>query len=168
MSQADQISLPLEPVSVSDAIDLAVADIEPYAKELGFNIDVTLSKGLPPILSHRTSLRRVIFNLIDNAIKFTRDQKQVVIKARRDEDRVRISVRDYGIGVRKSDIEQIFKLFGRAGEPTHAIPGSSGLGLYVAKNLSQALMSDLKVRPLGVGTSFYIRVPVAHQLSLFV
>jgi len=167
-TQADQRQLMLEPVQAEQVIYQALEDIAPYAQELGFNFNVRLSRHLPSILSHRLALRRVLFNLLDNAIKYTQDNsRDIDIRARRDRDKVRITVRDYGVGVRRSDLEQIWRLFGRAAEPATTVPGSSGLGLYIASSLSRNLSAELDLKTLSRGTSFFLRLPVASQLSLF-
>lgn len=167
-AQTGQADLPLEPVQAEQVIQHAIEDIGPYARQLGFSFKVRTSRRLPPVLTHRLALRRVLFNLLDNALKYTQDStKDIEIQARRDGDKVRLSVRDWGVGVRGEDMEQIFKLFGRAAEPAAAVPGSSGLGLYIVSNLSQSLSAELGVRSQGQGSTFYLRLPVASQLSLF-
>lgn len=166
-AQAKQQELVLEPLHAERVIGQTLEDIEPYAHELGFEINLKLSRKLPPILSHRLALKRVLFNLLDNAVKYSGDRKQIDIKARRDQGHVRITIRDYGIGIRQEDVKTIWKLFGRAVEPTTAIPGSSGLGLYIAASLSQSLSAKLDLKSYSMGTSFFLRLPVANQLSLF-
>lgn len=166
-AQAEQQQLALEPVQTEQVIYQALEDISPYAHELGFNFNVKLSRHLPPVLSHRSALRRILFNLLDNAIKYTQDRHDIDIQARRDRDHIRITVRDWGVGVRGSDLEQIWRLFGRAAAPSNAMPGSSGLGLYIASSLSRNLSAELNLKTLSKGTAFYLRLPVANQLSLF-
>ena len=168
-AQARQQELNLEPVQAEQVIHYALEDIKPYAGELGFDFNLKFSHKLPLILSHRLALRRVLFNLLDNAVKYTRDdsKKTIDVSARRDKDRVRITVRDYGVGIRQEDLKQIWKLFGRAAEPAAVVPGSSGLGLYIASSLSRSLSAELDLTTQAKGTSFYLRLPVAHQLSLF-
>ncbi|HEX9679361.1 MAG TPA: HAMP domain-containing sensor histidine kinase [Candidatus Saccharimonadales bacterium] len=166
-TRADQEPLPLEPIEVAEAISLAVEEIRPYANQLGFSFKINCSRQLPPVLSHRLALKRIIFNLLDNAIKYTQDEPVIQIRARRDDNRVRVTVRDYGIGVRPSDLKQIWRLFGQAAEPSHALPGSSGLGLYIVSNLSRHISAELSLKSLSRGTSFFVRLPVARQLALF-
>ena len=166
-SQAAQQPLALEPVQAERAIYDALEDIGPYAQELGFKFNVYVSRHLPPILSNHLALKRILFNLLDNAVRYTQDKKEIDVRARRDSGRVRVTVRDYGVGVRRQDLEQIWQLFGQAAEPSTVVPGSSGLGLYIASNLSQSMAAELDLKPLSKGTKFYLRLPVANQLSLF-
>lgn len=169
-AMAEQMPLVLEPVSAGDVIWQAHQDIKPYAEELGFHFIIKLKRGLPPVLSHRLSLRRILFNLMDNAIKYSREKRRVEISAGRlNSEQVSINVRDYGVGLNKADMTRIFKLYGRAAEPTNAASGSSGLGLFIASQLAEALSAQLSVRPnRSSGTTFSVRLPVARQLSLFV
>lgn len=163
----EQGMLPLEPVNAADIIQQAQYDIWPYAEELGFKFDTACSRNLPLVLTHRLSLRRVLFNLMDNAVKYSQGPNKVVIRARRTQrEYVRISVRDYGIGLTPSDLKKIFALYGRAEQATTAVSGS-GLGLYIASQLSEAMNAKLSVQALTQGASFSIRLPIAHQLNLF-
>lgn len=167
-AQAEQAPLLLEPVSAGDVIWQAHQDIKSYADELGFNFDIRLARGLPTVLAHRLSLRRILFNLMDNALKYSREQRLVRIHAQRvDNGTVAISIRDYGIGVNQQDLKQIFSLYGRAAEPTNALPGSSGLGLFIASSLADATDARLSVRSHVKGTTFRVQLPIARQLSLF-
>lgn len=164
----NQQQLPLEPVHVGDVVWNAVEDIAPYADQLGYKLDVNFPRSLPPVLTNRLALHRIVFNLLDNAIKYTRENYEVTVTARRERGSVRLNVRDYGVGVRKRDIEQIFTLFGTAAQPSQALNGSSGLGLYIAHELSNAIHADIGASPKAVGSNFFVRLPVARQMSLFV
>lgn len=166
-AQSQQAQLPLEPVHVGDVVWGALDTIAPYANQLGFTLNVSLPRTLPPVLTNRQALQRIIYNLLDNAIKYTLDKYEVKITARRDQGSVRLNVRDYGIGVRRRDIEQIFSLFGTSSQPTQAVSGSSGLGLYIAHELSSAIHADIGANPKPIGSNFFVRLPVARQLSLF-
>jgi len=168
-AQTSQTQLPLEPAHVSDVLWQAQADIEPYARELGFTFDIRIPRRLPPVLTHRLGLRRILFNLMDNAVKYGHNRPQAVIRAERESSGnfVRLSVRDYGVGLRPSDFKQIQALYAKAEQPTAAAPGSSGLGLLLSSQLADSLSAKLTFQPLAVGTSFSLRLPIARQLSLF-
>lgn len=165
-AHSEQTQLPLEPVHVGDVVWEALENIKPFAAQHGYLLKTHFPRSLPPVLTNRKALERIIYNLVDNAIKYTRDKYEVSLSARRDHGSVRLSVRDYGVGIRQRDIEQIFSLFGTTAQPTQAIAGSSGLGLYIAHELSAAIHADIGAVPKRVGSSFYLRLPVARQLSL--
>lgn len=164
-----QAPLPLEPVHVSDIINQAHLDISDYANELGFEFHIRYSKRLPPVLTNRLGLRRILFNLMDNAVKYSQAKPQARIQAKRDgNDYIRLTVRDYGVGLRPSDLKAIQKLHTQAEQPSSALPGSSGLGLILSNQIAQSLSAKLTFQPLTNGTSFNLRLPVARQLNLFV
>lgn len=167
-AHSQQTQLPLEPVHIGDVVWTAVNDISPYANQLGFEFQVDFPRTLPPVLTNRLALRRIVFNLIDNAIKYTQDKYEVRISAHRDRGSVRLNVRDYGVGLHRRDLDQIFNLFGTSAQPTQALAGSSGLGLFIARELSTAIHADIGAKPLLKGSNFFVRLPVARQLSLFV
>jgi len=162
-----QSSLPLEPISVGNVIESVTHELEPYAKASGQRLEVRRTHKLPLVLSNRQALYRVLFNLLDNAIKYSEKGQKVVVRARNDRDKIRVSVRDFGIGVRKRDLERLLSNFGSITEPNPAHAGSSGLGLYIAQQLSRATGATLAVKTLGRGSSFYVRLPVAKQLEMF-
>ncbi len=166
-ARARNLSLELEPVNVADAIYQSRMDVIDYAKSIGIEIEVACSRNLPLAYAHRLGLRRVLFNLMDNAIRYSPSRQPVRVSARRENNQVRVSVRDRGVGINKNDYKKIFTMFGTGATPSPATPNSSGLGLYIASELSRSMGSKLKVVSSKRGSNFILRLPLAKQLSLF-
>jgi signal transduction histidine kinase len=107
------------------------------------------------ITSDRTLLRRVLDNLLGNAVKFT-ERGQVRVDCRAEGSRVRISVRDTGIGIPPQDLPKLF-------EPFRQIRRSegSGLGLHLCKRLLTVLQGDIGVESRkGEGSTFSFSIPL--------
>ncbi len=88
------------------------------------------------IFADRNELRRVIINLLGNAVKYTQDGGNIFIKAEVDGKDLRASVKDNGIGIFKSDIPKLFKRFSQGTQAKRSI--STGLGLYLSKQIIDA------------------------------
>lgn len=137
------------------------------AESKGLDFQVQCSNDLvPAVISDPTRLRQILINVIGNAIKFTeRGRVNVEVSSSIDPDNsrmcwLRIRVEDTGIGIRPEDVGRLFQTFSQADSSTRKKFGGTGLGLYLAKNLAQALGGDLileKSEP-GVGSVFVITV----------
>ena len=88
------------------------------------------------VLADRNELRRVIINLLGNAIKYTQEDGEIEIKAEIDGTDVRVSVKDNGEGIYKQDIPKLFKRFSQGTQEKRSI--STGLGLYLSKQIIDA------------------------------
>jgi signal transduction histidine kinase len=116
-----------------------------------------------------TSLRTIISNLIDNAIKYSDGVPVIRIEARRDRELglVHISVRDRGIGIDKGDLKQIFKRFYRVPEEAVRSRHGTGLGLFVVEGLVKALGGKIEAISAGVGhgTTIHVQLPDRSTMS---
>ena len=102
--------------------------------------------------------RNIFINLISNAIKFSPDAKKVCIELASKKNYIIISIIDYGIGIHKSELKNIFQPFAR-GHNVDLIPGT-GLGLSIAKEAIEAIEGEIIVNStIGSGTSFIVKIP---------
>ncbi len=132
----------LSPVNIRVVIEEVLAELQLHAEHR--HIALQLIKGRSPVvLTNRVALYRILANLIDNAIKYSKPNSMVQVRTVRRGNSVTIMVRDNGAGVRKDDLDKIFSLFGTAVEPTNALPGSSGLGLFISRQLANFFLEKL-------------------------
>ena len=102
--------------------------------------------------------RNIFINLISNAIKFSPNAKKVCIELASKKNYIIISIIDYGIGIHKSELKNIFQPFAR-GHNVDLIPGT-GLGLSIAKEAIEAIEGEIIVNStIGSGTSFIVKIP---------
>lgn len=128
------------------------------AGELGASIQI---ESLPPLVSDRLALEQVFSNLIDNALKYLRDDEpgRIVISGRIEADNVIYEVSDNGRGIASNDLERVFELFRRSGPQDVA---GEGIGLTHVRTLVRRLGGDIDVRSaLGEGSTFTITLPRA-------
>ena len=102
-----------------------VESFQQHTADQGFQINLAIPEPLPEIVFDREAMEQVIYNLLDNACKYSGDSRKIEVDLLPKGNRVIISVRDYGIGIRKEDQDKIFSRFYRAGEElTQTVKGS--------------------------------------------
>jgi two-component system sensor histidine kinase VicK len=127
--------------ALPEVLEEAADKLRPHAERQGFHLRVEVQPGLPAVRFDRDVMLQVIFNLVDNAIKYSQPASlaEVLLEAGREGDRVVLGVRDYGPGVDRRHLAHIFEPFYRAEEElTHSTKGS-GIGLALVKELGQAM-----------------------------
>jgi signal transduction histidine kinase len=134
--------------------------VDQFAPELQ-RAGCTLSLQMPPSLRGRwdaSRLGQVLTNLLSNACKYGA-RRPIDVSLAAAGDRARLTVRDHGIGLPETELEQIFELFGRA---TAARPFSGlGLGLYVSRKVVEAHGGSIRARPApGCGAQFEVELPL--------
>lgn len=150
----------IEPL-VTDIVDM----FSLMAKEKKLNLKLKLpKKPLPKLFIDVNKIREVISNLIDNAIKYTKEGG-VTVSVGVDKSFVVIKIADTGIGVDPKDAERLFEKFTRSSETMKLDVSGTGLGLYVGKNFIRAHDGFLSVESegRGKGSCFIIKLPVKGQ-----
>jgi two-component system CheB/CheR fusion protein len=105
----------------------------------------------------RQRLSQVIINLLNNAVKYSPQAKQVLIAVSIQEDKVIISIQDFGIGIAKSEQSRIFERFYQA----NADASGLGIGLYVSAEIIKQHQGRIWVESQkGRGSTFYVALPV--------
>ncbi|WBO83422.1 sensor histidine kinase [Hymenobacter yonginensis] len=119
-----------------------------------------LPAGSLRVLADRNRIRQVLINLIDNAIKYGRENGRVVVSLVESGKGVRISVRDDGAGIPKQHLNRIFERFYRIDKSRSRDSGGSGLGLAISKHIVEAHRSAIRVRSeIGQGTTLEFKLP---------
>jgi signal transduction histidine kinase len=105
-------------------------------------------------------LRRLLINLLDNALKFTGDGGRVGVQVDRDGDRVTITVRDTGVGIAAVDRPHVFERFFRADPSRTSSTDGAGLGLSLAHWIVERHSGSIAVESeVGAGTTFTVSLP---------
>ena len=147
--------------------------LAPYLRELLRRFDAVLETArihcalppdLPPVLADPDQLATILFNLLQNAQKFSAPATPIRVEAHREDDQVVIDITDEGIGIAPEHIPHIFTPFYRVGRMRKA--ESTGLGLYITKRLVEAHGGHLSVASeVGTGSTFSLRLPVATGMT---
>ena len=160
--QTGNFTLTRAPVAVAEAVARAVETSRDSASQRGISLDVSDEGPGSRVLADREALFMVFSNLVENAVKYSRDGGQVAVRIERQGMYVSVVVRDHGIGISPEDCARVFDEFYRARtEATAAIPGT-GLGLSLVRRLTELHEGTVSVASeLGAGSEFTVRLPVA-------
>ena len=128
----------------------------------GFDVQTNIQTDLPPVLIDRDAMSQAISNLLDNAIKYSREVKQLSISTATRGSDLSIEVADKGIGIPRAEQAKVFEKFYRVGNGlVHDVKGS-GLGLSLVKHIVEAHNGTISVESdVGKGTRFTILLPLA-------
>ncbi len=157
----DQVQLEKEPV---DLAQLAAEELERvrYAaeqREIRLRLQMPREGGRQPVVTGvRQILQEMVFNLIDNAIKYNRDGGTVIVEAGYQGGRIMLSVADTGIGIPEEDQERVFERFYRVDKSHSKAIGGTGLGLSIVKHgaLYHKAAVELESK-VGSGTKITIK-----------
>lgn len=116
-------------------------------------IDVTPTGA--KIVSDRDKLSRIVYNLINNALKYSQEGTPLKVSARFESNEVTISVTDSGLGISTEELQNIFRKLYRVEGSRNMNTGGHGLGLYIAQELAHQLNGEIRVKSeYGVGSTF--------------
>jgi signal transduction histidine kinase len=160
-----QLSLQLAELDFEQLLANAAEVAQPAAdaKTIALRVE---SRDLPPGVGDGGRLAQVVDNLISNAIKFTPENGEVIVRATADSVSVAVEVSDTGIGIASDEIGHLFTRFFRASTAiSSGIPGT-GLGLAISQAIAEAHGGTIDVRSeLGAGTTFRLRVPISQPAA---
>jgi signal transduction histidine kinase len=138
--------------------------MEPLAREKEISLKEKLAPALPPVEADRTKLRRILVNLLSNALKFTPKRGEVEVRAGLEGDRVRIVVADTGVGIAPEDVKRLFDKYEQARSRATRGEKGTGLGLYITRQLVELHGGEIEVRSeLGRGSTFSFTLPIAQK-----
>ncbi len=134
------------------------------AARAGVDLSLDIEAGLPQVMGNEDHLRRVFYNLVENAIKYTQDggKVEMLLRPGPKENTVRFLVKDSGGGIAPEHLPHVFERFYRADTaPTRAgVSRGSGLGLAIAKSIIESHGGEIGVSSeLGSGTTFWADLP---------
>jgi len=151
----------------TDVVSWLDATINHFREERPHNqiqIEAHLNRDIPSIMMDRHEMTQCMNNLLDNAIKFSRESKKVEVILEKSGAFVLIRVRDYGIGVQSDELDRIFeKFYQGTNVRRHSVKGT-GLGLTLVKHAVEAHRGHIEVESqAGQGTTFSVSLPLSKQ-----
>lgn len=158
--------LEMEAVDLGQILRECVAQREGIAAPKRVSLTLELLTAPFSIDADATSIRTLIGNLADNAIKYTPEGGSVTLELDRSDERHEaiVRVRDSGIGIAREHIKRIFQRFYRVDSARSRASGGSGLGLAIVKHLTQQLDGTIEVESTPhVGSTFTVRLPIREK-----
>jgi len=153
----------VEEVNINEILNDVKNEMIELAKEKSLYLNVEVEKGIPNILTDKEKLKRILLNLVSNSIKYT-EKGGVTIKAEKEDNEIKFSVSDTGIGIPKEYFNKIFTRFFQVSSPYTRKAKGSGLGLSICKELVELLGGKIWFdSEVGKGTTFYFTLPLKYK-----
>jgi two-component system phosphate regulon sensor histidine kinase PhoR len=161
LSTVERGRLRLEPVEVDvgQLIDSLIRDTRPRLRERRLEVGYS-AQGKARAFADPRALEQVLINLLDNAMKYTEPGGRIELLVEEAGPKLRVRVRDSGIGIPEEDLGRIFERFYRVDKARSRALGGTGLGLAIVKHLVQSLGGEISVASrLGEGSTFTFTLP---------
>lgn len=156
--QAGRLYLNVGPVDICYLVQRIIEKLKSQGAEQRFTLDCP--DNLPKIEADSMKVERILYNLIENAVKYSPGESEIKVLCRKEADFVVTRVIDYGQGIAPEDKKNLFELFERLQKDTHTVRGL-GLGLVVCKRLVEAQDGWIKVKSeLKKGSTFTFALPI--------
>jgi signal transduction histidine kinase len=159
--EAGDIGWSLERVPLRELVAETVEAMRVQAEAKGVAVSAEVPDALAPARANPEKLQRVLFNLIQNAIRHTPADGSVVVRAEPVDDRIEVEVCDTGAGIAAEERSQVFTAFYRGGEDAARSSAGAGLGLAVSRAIVEAHGGEIWLEDASVGTRVRFSVPVA-------
>jgi two-component system sensor histidine kinase MtrB len=156
---AGSVQLELEPTSLAHLAEDVIASMHQLAEQHGTDVRLVAPGGYSPVEMDPRRVRRIVRNLLGNAIEHG-EGRPIVVTVDSDQQAVALGVRDYGMGMRPEDAERVFDRFWRADPSRKRTIGGTGLGLSIALGDAKLHGGELTVwSEPGHGTHFVLTIP---------
>lgn len=168
--ESGQREFTLRPTDVREVVAQGYEAYVPELERQGFRHRLTCEANLPSVQADPDAIRRVLYNLMSNAVKYSEDEKQLDIEltgdTRRGKRGVLLSVHDRGIGIRPEDRAHVFEGFFRATDSRVREKAGTGLGLSLVKRIVEAHGGAIDIESrLVKGTSVRVFLPAVEPVA---
>lgn len=160
LNRYDESSIKLKKdiVNISDVICFVIFQFSNLAKSK--NININYEKKNINIFCDKDKITQALVNILSNAIRYSNDGSTIFIEESLEGDRVKISIKDQGIGISEDDLKYVFERFYRADKSRTRTTGGTGIGLTIVKSIVASHGGEIKVESkLGEGSNFTIILP---------
>ena len=158
------VGLQVENIPVLDILERVTGSLQMHAKQKKISLGVEIPKDMPhAIEADQSLLHQAIYNLVENALKYTPDGGEVMIQLQTSPSALTFAIQDSGIGIPKSDLPRLFEKFYRGTNREALAQRGTGLGLAIVKSIAERHGGKVWVESeLGKGSTFHLQVPLAQ------
>jgi signal transduction histidine kinase len=153
----------------TDIAELVRNTLDSYRFQIeqqGFVFEENIDPSLPAVRVDREAIARALVNLVNNALKYSENEKFLGVKLYRSNGTVKLEVVDRGIGITRREQERIFEKFYRTGDPLVHNTRGSGLGLSLVRHITEAHGGAVEVESSpGKGSKFTVSLPLKSAAS---
>jgi len=165
--QNQQIKLAFEPVNPASIVHTVTNELKPMAADYHRTLNLNITQELQPVAGNRLAMRHGLYNLLDVVIRSS--QSEVIdILVHHQQAAVMVTIRDDSDRLPAKTLKSLIKRLGNTAQPIKQIPGSAGLGLYVASVLAGFMDGQLSLQTTHGKRIVSLSLPVSDQTSLFV
>jgi PAS domain S-box-containing protein len=161
------VGLQLEKKPIQDVVHHVVSALQVQADQKRVQLDLEITHtSSKNVEADQALIEQAIYNLVENAIKYTDSGGEVKIIIRSEDENVIYAVQDNGIGISPADQQNLFEKFYRISSKGNQEERGSGLGLAIVKSIAERHGGDVHVESqLGVGSTFYLVIPMKQAKS---
>jgi signal transduction histidine kinase len=165
--RSKQPQLSNEPIALPNLLASVLDELQPIIVKRNVLIKRSFKKVVPAVLGDWQLVYQIMFNLIDNALKYSPPRSTIKIGLLQKGAFLQVKISDQGVGIKPKELGYLFERFSTtSSKPQELHSASSGLGLFIVKNLAELHGGFVSVKPLSRGTCFSVGLPTTNQLSL--
>jgi signal transduction histidine kinase len=154
------------PTDIGDLVRNTLDSYRYQIEQQGFAFEESIDPNLPPVRVDREAIARALVNLVNNALKYSADEKFLRVKLYRTNGFVKLEVVDRGIGITRREQSKIFEKFYRTGDPLVHNTKGSGLGLSLVRHITHAHGGEIAVESTpGKGSKFTLSLPLSSPVQ---
>ena len=151
----------------TDIAELVRNTLDSYRYQIeqqGFALEEHIDPGIPAVKVDREAIARALVNLVNNALKYSSNEKFLGVRLYREQSVLKLEVSDRGIGIERHEQSRIFEKFYRTCDPLVHNTKGSGLGLSLVRHITRAHGGEVEVESTpGRGSKFTLSLPLANQ-----
>ena len=162
--EAGALEFSKEPLTIDDLVNEVVDAFRAEQGDAGSSVVFDSADGGMTVYADREALSRALWNLLDNAVKYSPENAAVRVDVAANGDRISVSVRDHGIGMSPEELEGIFEKFVRGTASRSLSVKGTGIGLAMVRHIVEAHDGDVHVESVpGEGSTFTILLPIDEK-----
>ncbi|MBZ5498092.1 MAG: HAMP domain-containing histidine kinase [Acidobacteriia bacterium] len=146
---------------------LVIKELEAFRYQIqkeGFELVTRVNNNVPDTLADPNAISMAFFNLLDNAVKYSGERKQVTVSVSQSNGSVDLAVKDEGLGIPEAERQRIFEKFFRGSSASVKRIRGSGIGLSLTKQVAEMHGGEIRVESeVGRGSTFTMRIPIREE-----
>ncbi len=161
------VGLQLEKISPLEILDRVSSGLQANISQKKINFSIETAKNLPGLIeADQALLHQAVFNLVENAIKYTPENGDVRLRANASEKDIFFEIKDSGIGISEDAKKHLFEKFFRSAQRAARAQQGTGLGLAIVRSIAERHGGRVWVESIeGEGSTFYLKVPIRQSIQ---